>query len=77
MIPSYSNSRSVALAGSHLDSGFQPLGYVHYESNMVGYKQSGRILRFTEDSFLIKILDRLTRGQALMDLVLSNKEEFI
>lgn len=39
-----------------------------------GYKLSRRLLECTEDNFFISLLDKLTRGEALLDLVLTNSE---
>ena len=38
---------------------------------------SRRLLECTDDNFLIQILDRLTRCEALLDLLITNEEEII
>lgn len=44
---------------------------------MVSRKQTRRPLQYPEDHFHIQVLDRPTRGDTLLDLVLTNAEEFI
>jgi len=44
---------------------------------MVSCKQSRRLLECINDNFLVHILDRLTRGEALLDLVLTSVDEVI
>jgi len=48
-----------------------------WENNMVSCKQSRRLLECINDNFLVHILDRLTRGEALLDLVLTSVDEVI
>jgi len=43
----------------------------------VSCKRSRRLLECFDDNFLIQVLDRLTRGEALQDLLLTNVEEII
>ena len=38
-------------------------------------KQARRLLESTEDDFLVYVLDRPTRGEVLLDLVLTSEEE--
>lgn len=61
------------LAGLHPDRDFN-YSVIFWESNTVSCKQSRRLLESTEDSFLVQVLDRLTRGEVLLDLVLANAE---
>jgi len=48
-----------------------------WESNIVGCRQSRRLLECTEDNFLVQISDKSTRGETLLDLVLTNAWEII
>jgi len=48
-----------------------------WENNMVSCKQSRRLMECINDNFLVHILDRLTRGEALLDLVLTSVDEVI
>jgi len=48
-----------------------------WENNMVSCKQSRSLLECINDNFLVHILDRLTRGEALLDLVLTSVDEVI
>jgi len=45
--------------------------------NTASCKQSRRFLESTEDNFLVQALDRPTRGEVSLDLVLANAEEII
>ena len=45
-----------------------------WENNMVGCKQSSRLLECVEDNFLVQVLDKPTRGKALLDLFTSAEE---
>jgi len=38
---------------------------------------SRRLVESTDDNFLVQVLDRPTRGEALLDLLLTNAEEII
>jgi len=61
------------LTDFHLDGRFQPHGC------KLG-KQHGRLKIFqetAEDNYLVQVLDRSTRGEALLDLVPSNAEKII
>ena len=43
-----------------------------WENNMVGCKQSVTLLESIEGNFLVQVLDKITRGEVLLDLVLTN-----
>lgn len=45
--------------------------------NVMSCKKSRRFLESIEDNLLVQIMDRLTRGEVLLDLTLSNTEEII
>ena len=47
------------------------------DSGMVDGRQSRRFLESAEDKFVVQVLDGPTRGEALLDLVLTNAEESI
>lgn len=64
------------LVCSHHDGGLlQP--DVCWENYTAEYKQSRRFLKCNEDKFLIQVLDKSTRGEVLLDLVLTSVDEFI
>ena len=42
---------------------------------MAGGRQSRRFLESVRDNFLVQVIDGPTRGEALLDLVLTNAEE--
>jgi len=44
---------------------------VCWESNIMGYKQARRLLESTEDNSPVQVLDKPTRGEVLLDLVLT------
>ena len=48
---------------------------VCWNSGMAGGRQSRRFLESVEDNFLVQVIDGPTRGEALLDLVLTNAEE--
>ena len=48
-----------------------------WDSGMAGGRQSRRFLDSAEDNFLVQVIDGPTQGEALLDLVLTNKEESI
>ena len=48
-----------------------------WENTTESCKQSWRFLKSFEDHFLVQILDRPTRGVALLKLVLTTAEEII
>ncbi len=43
----------------------------------MSYKQSRRLLEYINDNFLVQVLDRPTRGEVLLDLVLTSAEEIV
>lgn len=58
------------------------MGYVSHpdvcwEHNTAGCKQSRTPLECLEDNLLVQVLDKPTRGEALLDLVLASAEELI
>ena len=48
-----------------------------WDSGMVGGRQSRRFLESVEDNFLVQVIDGPTRGEALLDLVITNEEESV
>ena len=44
---------------------------------MVSSKRSRRFLESIDNNFLVQVLDTPTRGEALLDLVLTNVEEIV
>jgi len=48
-----------------------------WENNMVGCKQSVTLLESIEGNFLVQVLDKITRGEVLLDLVLTNANDLI
>ena len=50
---------------------------VCWESNTMGSKQSRGLLYCIEDNFLIQVLGKLTRGEMLLDVVLTSAGEII
>ncbi|KAK4811192.1 hypothetical protein QYF61_019823 [Mycteria americana] len=48
-----------------------------WKSGTASCKQSRRLLECTEDNFLIQVIESPTRGDALLDLLLTNTEELI
>lgn len=52
-------------------------GDVWCKSNKESYKQSRRFLLSTEDKFLVQVLNRSTRGEALLASMLTSVEEII
>ena len=48
-----------------------------WDRAMPGGRQSKRFLETVEDNFLVQVIDGPTRGEAILDLVLSNEEESI
>ena len=66
-----SHSRALVLMGdfNHPD--------ICWDSGMAGGRQSRRFLESVEDNFLVQVIDGPTRGEALLDLVLTNAEESI
>ncbi|XP_048788476.1 uncharacterized protein LOC125687389 [Lagopus muta] len=66
-----SGSRALVLVGdfNHPD--------ICWENHTASCKSSRRLLESIDDSFLVQVLDRPTRGEALLDLLLTNAEEII
>lgn len=50
---------------------------VCWESNTAGREQSRRLLEGVNDKFLVQVLDKPTRGEALLDLALISADELI
>ena len=48
-----------------------------WENNMVGCKQSVTLLESIEGNCLVQVLDKITRGEVLLDLVLTNANDLI
>ena len=48
-----------------------------WDSGMAGGRQPKRFLESVEDNFLVQVIDGPTRGEALLDLVLTNEEKSI
>lgn len=49
----------------------------YWKSNTANCKQSRRLLECIEDSFLAEVIERATRGDTLLDLLLTNAEKLI
>ena len=47
-----------------------------YRGNTAGHNQSRGILECIDDSFLTEVIEELTIGDVLLDLILINKENF-
>lgn len=50
---------------------------IHWKSSTASCKQSRTLLERVEDSFLVQVVESLTRGNMLLDLFLTNTEDFI
>ena len=50
---------------------------IYWKDHTVSCKRSRRLLESIDDNFLVQVLDRPTRGEALLDLLLTNAEEII
>ncbi|CAM5145543.1 unnamed protein product [Natator depressus] len=48
-----------------------------WESNTVVHRQSRKFLENVGDNFLVQVLEEPTRGRALLDLLLTNREELV
>ena len=48
---------------------------IYWKDNTAGCKQSRRLLESMEDYFLMRVINEPTRENALLDLLLTNKEE--
>jgi len=46
-----------------------------WKSSTLNCKQSRKLLECIEDNFLVQVIESLTRGEALLDLLLTNAEE--
>lgn len=66
---------SIALTNSHPDGGFQPSRYLLGKQYRAGCKQSRRFLECIKGKFQIQVLDKPTREEALVDLLLTNTNE--
>ncbi|CAM2095397.1 unnamed protein product [Caretta caretta] len=47
------------------------------ESNIAVHRQSRKFLESVGDNFLVQVLEEPTRGRALLDLLLANREELV
>lgn len=65
-----SDTGSITLTSSHPDGGLQPPG--HLLGNRYS-KQSRGLLESVGDNFLVQVLDKLTRAETLLDLVITNE----
>lgn len=50
---------------------------VCWKDNAAGHKQSSRFLETISDNFLIQVTEEPTRGSALLDLILTNKQGLV
>jgi len=50
---------------------------IYWEKNMMTCKQFRRLLESIDDNLLVQVLDTSTRGEVLLDLVLTHTEEII
>lgn len=50
---------------------------VYCESNTTGCKQSRRLPACVENNFLVQIFEKTTRGEALLDLMLTSADDLI
>ena len=48
-----------------------------WRDNTAGHKQSRRFLECDDDNFLLQVIEEPTRRDAMMDLVLTNKEGLV
>ena len=64
-------SRALVLVGdfNHPD--------ICWKDHTASCKRSRKLLESTDDNFLVQVLDRLTGGEVLLDLLLTNAEEII
>eukprot|EP00076_Gallus_gallus_P031122 XP_015155904.2 uncharacterized protein LOC107055427 [Gallus gallus] len=64
-------SRALVLVGdfNHLD--------ICWKDHTASCKRSRRLVESIDDNFLVQVVDRPTRGEALLDLLLTNAEEII
>jgi len=50
---------------------------ISWEDHTARYSQSRRFLQSVDDNFLMQVVEKPTRKGALLDLVLTNKEELV
>ena len=64
-------SQALVLVGdfNHLD--------ICWKDHMASCKRSRRLVESIDDNFLVQVVDRPTRGEVLLDLLLTNAEEII
>jgi len=48
-----------------------------WKDHTVSCKRSRRLVESIDDNFLVQVVDRPTRGEVLLDLLLTNEEEII
>ncbi|GAB0187663.1 hypothetical protein GRJ2_001231600 [Grus japonensis] len=48
-----------------------------WRGNAAGHKQSRKFLECIDDNFLLQVIEEPTRGGAMLDLVLTNKEGLV
>ncbi|KAK4819240.1 hypothetical protein QYF61_027194 [Mycteria americana] len=65
------------LTGPDLDRGLQPPGHLLEKQHSIACKQSRKLLDCIEDNFLVQVMESTARGEALLDLVLTNKNELL
>ncbi|CAM4591395.1 unnamed protein product [Caretta caretta] len=51
--------------------------HICWESNTAVHRQSRKFLENVGDNFLVQVLEEPTRGRALLDLLLTNREELV
>ncbi|GAB0179197.1 hypothetical protein GRJ2_000385000 [Grus japonensis] len=51
--------------------------HICWRDNTAGHKQSRRFLECVDDNFLLQVIEEPTRRGAMLDLVLTNKEELV
>ena len=64
------------LTGSHRAGGLQPAD-IYWKSSMVSCRQSSRLLQCIEDNFLSKVINNPTRGDVILDLLVTNASRLI
>jgi len=70
------SSSSFALAGSHLTGGLQPPN-ICWKISIERCRQSRRFLDCIEDNFLSQVIDSPTRGNMILDLIVTDKSKLI
>jgi len=48
-----------------------------WRENIAGHKQSRHLLDCVDDNFLLQVIEKPTRRSAMLDVVLTNKEEVV